>query len=191
MASLIALSFMFAAVQHVQAQVEAFLGEIRMFAGNFAPRDWAFCDGQLLPINLNSSLFALLGTTFGGDGRTNFALPDLRGRVPLHPGSGPGLTIRDLGEKGGAEAHSLIVNEIPSHSHPANAYSLEGSSAAPQGGVWAKSGAGDPDYHSAVDTTMSGSAIGNTGGGQPHNNMQPYLGVNFIICLEGTFPSRP
>ncbi len=183
---------------------EGCIGEIRMFGGNFAPRGWALCDGQLLAISSNSALFSILGTTYGGDGRTTFGLPDLRGRIPMHPGNGPGLNNRNLGEKGGVERVTLNNLELPSHAHPAtsnatvNAISTEGDSASPKDRIPAKSGSGDPDYGLAddADTTLHNDTIsvsttvGNAGGNQSHQNLQPYQCVNFIICLQGIFPSR-
>jgi microcystin-dependent protein len=183
-----------AAVKDAQAQ-EGFLGEIKMVGFNFAPRGWAFCDGQLLAISSNTALFSLLGTNYGGDGRTTFGLPDLRGRFAMHPGNGPGLTSRRLGEKGGAETTTLNLNQIPSHSHTAlvNAFSSEGDSTIPDNNTWAKSGQGDPDYYTGADNTiMSEDAvqIGNAGGDQPHSNVPPFQAVNYIIALVGVFPSR-
>lgn len=174
---------------------EPFLAEIIMFAGNFAPRGWAFCQGQLLPIAQNTALFSLLGTTYGGDGRTTFALPDLRGRVPVGTGQGPGLPNINLGEMSGEAAHTLNVTEMPAHSHPAQAAGSAnaGDSASPGGNTWATSTARDNVYTSAApDSSMAASAVtvGAAGGSQPHNNMQPYLGMNYIIALQGIFPSR-
>jgi len=173
---------------------EPMIGEIRMFAGNFAPRGWALCDGQLLSIAEYSALFSILGTTYGGDGRTTFALPDLRGRVPIHPGQGPGLSSRRLGEKGGVEAVTLTVNQIPSHTHSAVAYadSSVGSTDKPDAAVPARNAGSTPEYGQVGNTTLNQDAIviGNTGGNQPHENMQPYLAVNYIIALVGIFPSR-
>jgi microcystin-dependent protein len=185
------------AVKDSQAQ-EPFIGEIRMVGFNFAPRGWAFCEGQILPISQYNALFALLGTTYGGDGRTTFALPDLRGRFPLHSGNGStgsGLTSRQLGEKSGTETETLTIAQIPAHTHTAlvNGFSSEGDSTIPDNNTWAKSGRGDPDYYTGEDNTiMSENAvqIGNAGGSQAHNNMPPFLGVNYIIALEGLFPSR-
>jgi microcystin-dependent protein len=166
-----------------------YLGEIRMFAGNFAPRGWAFCNGQLLPIAQNSALFSLLGTTYGGDGRTTFALPDLRGRVPLHPGTGPGLTTRRLGEKSGGESVTLAVSQVPSHSHTVapGAVSGQGNTSWPAGSA----PAAGRNFHStaAPDVSMRATVSTNTGGGQSHPNMQPYLGISFIIALQGVYPS--
>jgi len=169
---------------------DPYLGEIRMFAGNFAPRGWAFCEGQLLPISQNTALFSLLGTTYGGDGRTTFALPDLRGRVPIHAAQGPGLSNRNLGEKGGEETHILTTNEIPSHTHQLRGDSLVASTDMPTNSAPARNAGGIPSYGDTPDIDMSGAAIQFTGGGQGHNTMQPYLAVNFIIALQGIFPSR-
>ncbi len=171
---------------------EPFIGEIIMFGGNFAPRSWAFCDGQLLSIAQNTALFSILGTTYGGDGRTTFGLPDLRGRVPMGPRNGPGLTPRQLGEKSGAENVTLTVNQIPSHNHVANAVEPAGNSNNAAGNYWADdAGVSSGTYHTGPsNTTMNANAITHTGGGQSHTNVQPYICVNFIICLQGIFPSR-
>ena len=166
---------------------EPFLGEIRMFAGNFAPRGWALCNGQLVSIAQNTALFSILGTTYGGNGETTFALPDLQGRVPMHVGAG-----FVEGESGGEQAHTLLTAEIPVHTHLANGSTSKGNKASPAGNVWAADAAGvTAEYQSgAPNTTLSPGAIGNAGSGQPHNNLQPFLVVNFIIALEGIFPSR-
>ena len=178
----------------VMAQ-DPFVGEIKMFAGNFAPRGWALCDGQLLEIASYTALFSLLGTTYGGDGVTTFALPDLRGRFPMHPGTGMGLTPRALGEKGGTESVTLNVNQIPYHNHETvlHAFASEGDSASPSGNVMAKSGQGDPDYYTNTpDTTLRSGTVEvlPAGGSQPHTNMSPFQTVNFIIALQGIYPSR-
>lgn len=174
----------------LQAQ-DPFIGEIRMFAGNFAPRGWAFCDGQLLAISSNSALFSLLGTTYGGDGRTTFALPDLRGRVAIHPGSGPGLSTYRQGAIGGTETNTLLVSQMPSHSHTVNAVDDDGNASVPNGNVPAGTKVLDQEYSSDTpNATMGNNMINNTGGGQPVNNIQPYATVQFIIALEGTYPSR-
>ncbi|WP_430812432.1 MULTISPECIES: phage tail protein [unclassified Carboxylicivirga] len=176
------------------AQSEGMIGEIRMFAGNFAPRGWALCDGQLLSIAQNSALFSILGTTYGGDGRTTFALPDLRGRVPVHAGSGPGLSPYALGQKGGAETTTLSVGNLPAHSHNASVVNKvnndEATSDDPSGKYPAVSG--ENMYHelsnaeSAVSTVM----VENTGEGQAFDQRQPYATINYIICLQGIYPSR-
>lgn len=174
--------------------MDPFVGEIRMFAGTFAPRGWAFCNGQLMPIAQNTALFSLLGTTYGGDGKTNFALPDLQGRAPLQPRQGPGLMSYDLGQSGGESNVVLNSTHLPSHSHEAAASSAGGSQSAPQAGLWASAGRGRPPlYTDAANGTvaMAGSALSTAGGGQPHNNMQPFLAVSFIIAMQGVFPARP
>ncbi|HZU86799.1 MAG TPA: tail fiber protein [Anaerolineaceae bacterium] len=160
---------------------EPFLSEIRMVSFSFAPRGWALCNGQLLPINQNQALFSLLGTTFGGDGRVNFALPDFRGRAPIHVGSG-----HTLGERGGEQAHTLIQSELPGHTHI-----LSASSAAPNAGTAAGNtfAANANAYAAAPDTAMNPGLVSTTGGSQAHLNMQPYLALNFIIALQGIFPS--
>lgn len=171
--------------------MDPFLGEIILFAGNFAPRGWAFCDGQLLPISQYSALFSILGTTYGGDGRTTFALPDLRGRVPIHQGRGPGLSDYRLGAKGGQEHVTLTTNQIPSHSHGVNAVSATGNDASPQNNYLANTTGLDREYsNSTPDIRMSANMISNTGGGQSHENRQPFLALNYIIALQGVFPSR-
>jgi microcystin-dependent protein len=171
---------------------EPFIGEIVMFGGNFAPRSWAFCDGQLLSIAQNTALFSSLGTTYGGDGRTTFGLPDLRGRVPIGPRNGPGLSSYALGQRGGAETVTLTANQMPSHNHAAAAAGPAGNSNDAIGNIWADdAGVSSATYSSAAAAgTMRGDAIGNAGGNQAHENRQPYLAVNFIICLQGIFPSR-
>lgn len=173
---------------------EPFIGEVRMFAGNFAPRGWALCDGQLLPISSNTALFSILGTTYGGDGRTSFGLPDLRGRFPMHPGNGPGLTTRQLGQKSGQETVTLTANQIPSHTHTAvmQADSGVGDSDDPTGKVPARNASSTPVYSDSSTVALDSSAVvvGSGGGGQPHNNMPPFLCVNYIIALQGIFPSR-
>ena len=167
--------------------MDPFLGQIIMFGGSFAPRGWALCDGQILAISQNTALFSLLGTIYGGDGRTTFALPDLRGRVSIHPGSGPGLTTRQLGQRGGTENNTLTVNELPAHNH-ALAAKEEGNADDPNGNFIA--GNGSNVFGTASDSTMYNTSISDVGGGQPVNNMQPFLCQNYIIALEGVFPSR-
>jgi microcystin-dependent protein len=167
-----------------------FIGEIRIWAGNFAPTGWALCNGQLLPISQNTALFSILGTAYGGNGSSNFALPDLQGRVPMQPGQGQGLTPRVRGEALGSEARTLTVLEVPAHTHSLSANSGNGNDDAPGGRVMARSPAGIPQYAAAPNAVMSAGAVAAAGGGQPHNNMQPYLALNFIICLQGIYPSR-
>jgi len=162
---------------------QPYVGEIRMFAGNFAPAGWMFCEGQLLPISENETLFQLIGTTYGGDGESTFALPDLRGRIPLHQGNG-----FILAETGGAEEITLTVNQIAAHSHPFLASSAAASQTAPTGGLFATA-QGDVYTGSFSPTLMSAQSISPTGGSQLHTNFQPYLCINFIISLFGIFPS--
>jgi microcystin-dependent protein len=166
--------------------MDPFLGEIRMFGGNFAPADWATCDGQLLPIAQNTALFSLIGTIYGGNGQTTFALPDLRGRLPVHTGSG--LAI---GQAGGSETVTLTATNLPAHTHVANAASA-GTTLGPSGQYWAADpGENVAPYAAAPDgNVMSGAAIGAQGGSQPHENMQPFLAITFIIALQGIYPSR-
>ena len=172
-------------------QVETFLGEIRMFAGNFAPTGWAFCQGQLLPIAQNQALFSLLGTTYGGDGRTSFALPDLRGRVPVGFGQGPGLSNRVIGEQFGSELVTLNINQMPSHNHTVNAVTTEGNQNLPTNSLPANTKTLDKEYSNAnANTTMKATMVNPTGGSQPFGVSQPSLGVNFIIALQGIYPSR-
>ena len=172
-------------------QVETFLGEIRMFAGNFAPTGWAFCQGQLLPIAQNQALFSLLGTTYGGDGRTSFALPDLRGRVPVGFGQGPGLSNRVIGEQFGSELVTLNINQMPSHNHTVNAVTTEGNQNLPTNSLPANTKTLDKEYSDAnANTTMKATMVNPTGGSQPFGVSQPSLGVNFIIALQGIYPSR-
>lgn len=169
---------------------EPFLAEIRMYGFNFAPRAWAFCDGQILPINQHQSLYALLGITYGGDGRTSFALPDLRGRVPIHSGSGDGLTQKSLGQRAGSEMVTLNQAKIPSHTHHVGAYSGEANSLLPGGNSFAEI-EGVPAYGADTQTVaMNQNSITNTGGGQAHENMQPSIAINYCIALQGLFPSR-
>ena len=169
---------------------EPFVGEIRMFAGNFAPRGWAFCDGQLLAVSQNDALFSLLGTIYGGDGRTTFGLPDLRGRIPIHAGTGPGLSPRRLGAKGGAEKVTLTVNQLPSHSHPMRASADPASGPNPQGDVLAETTTDRVYSDNAADAAMASSSISAVGGSRSHTNLMPYLCVHFIIALVGIYPSR-
>ncbi len=163
---------------------QPYVGEIRMFAGNFAPAGWKFCEGQLLPISENETLFQLIGTTYGGDGESTFALPDLRGRIPIHQGNG-----FILSETGGAEEITLTVNQIPAHSHLLLATLNTGTVASPSNAVLARSSSVDLYFDDSPTTNLASTAILPTGGSQPHSNMQPYLCINFIISLFGIFPS--
>ena len=167
---------------------EPFIGEIRIFAGNFEPRNWAYCDGRLISISSNNELFAVLGTTYGGDGRTTFGLPDLRGRAPMHAGNGPGLTSRQLGARGGAETVVLTEAQLPNHTHQMAAVDATGNTDIPDDNSLAIAG-----YQTDGDSNlvnMASQALANTGSGQGHSNMAPSLGINFIIALVGIFPSR-
>ena len=168
---------------------EPFVGEIRMFAGNFAPRGWAFCDGQLLATSQNDALFSLLGTIYGGDGRSTFGLPELRGRIPLHQGQGPGLSSRRLGSKSGEEKVTLTTNQLASHSHNWNANTKVATGAAPQGKVSAQSTLG-PIYSPSDATASMNTTIVATGGSRDHTNLMPTLCIHFIIALVGIYPSR-
>ncbi|CAM2066831.1 Phage tail protein [Sulfidibacter corallicola] len=169
---------------------EPFVGEVRMFAGNFAPRGWAFCDGQLLAVSQNDALFSLLGTIYGGDGRTTFGLPDLRGRIPIHAGSGPGLSPRRLGAKAGSENETLTVNQLPSHTHDFRATTLFADTASPQGKVMAESATLDIYNAEIPEVSLNSGAITNVGGSRSHTNLMPFLCINFIIALVGIYPSR-
>ncbi|MBW2468192.1 MAG: phage tail protein [Deltaproteobacteria bacterium] len=172
------------------AAQDPFIGEIRLFAGNFAPRGWALCDGQLLPIPQYTALFAILGTTYGGDGRTTFALPDLRGRAPIHAGQGPGLLNRRLGQRGGREDVALAVEELPPHSHQAVGSTNPTSATTPAGKVWGSTGRTRLYAAPGAPANLSPAAIANTGAGMSHENMPPYLVINYIIALQGLFPPR-
>lgn len=189
------------------ASADPLLGSISMFAGNFAPRGWALCNGQLLPISQNTALFSILGTTYGGDGRTTFALPDLRGRVPVSSGRGPGLSERSLGSRSGQEYHTLNILEMPTHNHIAQgavkvssanstkATATENSSISTPGlpggrGFDATMGFNDATPDISLNAASNNVSILNNGSNQPHNNMQPYLTINYVIALQGVFPSR-
>jgi microcystin-dependent protein len=174
---------------------DQFVAEIRIFAGNFAPKGWAFCDGQILPISQNTALFSLLGTTYGGDGKSNFALPNLQGAAPLQAGQGPGLALVDLGEIGGEQTVTLLETEMPAHAHGLRCLNGSGDLNTPAGTTWAKSHTGKTPINmyastSANNVAMSSSALSVTGGNLPHNNMPPFLVLNFIIALQGIFPPR-
>lgn len=168
------------------------LGEIRKFGFNFAPRGWAMCNGQLMPISQNTALFSLLGTTYGGDGQSTFALPNLQGRVPIHQGQGTGLSNRVMGEVSGEEAVTLLVGQLPAHNHQAQGSNQGANNPSPAGNVWAAEPTGQTALYSntAPNTPLAAGAIGTTGGSQPHDNMPPFLVVNFCIALAGIFPSR-
>ena len=170
-----------------------FVAEIRIFSGNFAPKGWALCDGQLLPISQNTALFSLLGTTYGGDGKSNFALPNLQGSAPMQAGQGPGLSLRDLGETAGEQTVTLLQTEMPAHSHPALAATTGGGVTSPQNNAWASGLKGHaPAYSTVSNNTAQMNPFATTiaGGNLPHNNMPPYLGLTFIIALQGVFPAR-
>jgi microcystin-dependent protein len=169
---------------------EPFVGEIRMFGGNFAPAGWAFCDGQLMPISENETLFNLIGTTYGGDGQETFAMPDLQGRLPIHAGTGPfGITYQ-LGEKDGVESVTLTVNQIAAHTHPMLASTGPGSANSPEGNLTGEQATISLYIQDNAASPLSPNSVGSTGGSQPHSNFQPYLCINFIISLFGVFPSQ-
>jgi microcystin-dependent protein len=170
---------------------DPFVAEIRIFPFNFAPKGWAWCNGQLMPISQNTALFSLLGTTYGGDGKSTFALPDMQGNAPMHPGQGPGLSLHDLGETGGSETVTLLQSEMPAHSHSVSASVADGTSQTPVGEKLA-TGVGIGQYAPAASfIQLSQNALTPAGGDQPHNNMMPYLTLNFNIALQGVFPARP
>ena len=172
---------------------DPFVAEIRIFPFNFAPKGWAWCDGQLLPLSQNTALFSLLGTTYGGNGKSNFALPDIQGRAVMHPGQGQGLSLHDLGEQGGSETVTLLETEMPVHSHPMNASQADGTERSPGAGTGQllATGVAISQYQTAGQlTALSPSAVAPTGSSLPHNNMQPYLTFYFNIALQGVFPPR-
>jgi microcystin-dependent protein len=171
---------------------DPFVAEIRMFAGNFAPRGWALCNGQLLQISQNTALFSLLGTTYGGDGKSTFALPNLQGRAPMHAGSGPGLSPHFLGEEAGVNSVTLLTSEMPSHSHLLLGTNARAGVGSPDGNVLNRS-VGENAYQTTSTGSLVGmdpNMVGLSGGSQPHNNMQPYLALTFIIALQGIYPPR-
>lgn len=169
---------------------EPYIGQIMAFGGAYAPQGWALCDGSLLSISQYDALFSLIGTTYGGDGQTTFALPDLRSRAALHQGQGPGLSSYVLGQSGGAETVTLNVGQLPPHSHPALGNSSAGTGPNPAGAVWASSPANIYAAGAAANAAMSATAISASGGGQPHDNMLPFVTLNFCIALEGIYPSQ-
>lgn len=169
---------------------DPFVAEIRIFPFDFAPVGWAICDGQILPLSQNTALFSLLGTTYGGNGKSNFALPDLQGRAPMHPGQGPGLSLHDLGETGGSETVSLLESEIPAHSHGFRASIQPADMPVPGGNMLARPLAGFNYAGASNYINMSYDMLSPSGGDQAHNNLQPYLVLNFCIALQGVFPPR-
>jgi microcystin-dependent protein len=188
--TLIVVSALAGVARTAKAQAEPFLGQIALVPYNFAPIGWQFCQGQLLSIPQNTALFSLLGTTYGGDGIHTFALPDLRGRVPIGSGEGPGLSPVALGETGGAETYTLTIAQLPAHSHPLMASTLEAAVVSPTGSVLG-SKARVPLYSGPGElTTMAPASIGETGGNEPYLVRNPYLGLNYIIAMQGIFPSR-
>lgn len=196
---LIIVLTLFCGTNQTQAQTTPFIGEVIMFGGNFAPRGWAFCDGQLLQIASNTALFSILGTTYGGDGRTTFGLPDLRGRAVIGPGTGPGLSPRQLGSRTGTETETLSVAQMPSHAHTATgtaqvSLSNEVGTTSDTDGQYIANHLGgfneDATPGAKLEGVSSTTTINNTGGGQSHNNVQPSQTVNYIIALIGIYPSR-
>lgn len=169
---------------------EPYIGEIKMFAGNFAPRGWAFCDGQLLAVSSNDALFSLFGTIYGGDGRTTFGLPDMRGRIPVQQGSGPGLSNRRLGSKVGRETETLAIGQIPLHNHDMKSTAEEANSKSPVNAVLAKNASGHTYSTNVTDSDLQSSSVTSAGSSQNHDNMMPSLCVNFIVALVGIYPSR-
>lgn len=170
--------------------MDPFVAEIRIFPFNFPPKGWAYCDGQILPLSQNTALFSLLGTMYGGNGESNFALPDLQGRAAMHPGQGHGLSLHDLGETGGTETVSLLESEIPSHNHSVRAVAVNSQLITPQN---SSPGRGNPTpiyTNTFTPQAMHGNSVSPSGGDQPHNNMMPYLTMSFCIALQGVYPPR-
>ncbi len=170
--------------------MDPFVAEIRIFGFNFAPTGWALCNGQIMPLSQNTALFSLLGTTYGGDGRSNFALPDLQSRAPMHPGQGAGLSPHDLGEVGGEENVALVESEIPMHTHALMSSGATANRTHPANNSPARVSGAAPYAAGGATATLAPQALGPSGGDQPHNNMQPYLTLNFCIALQGVFPPR-
>jgi microcystin-dependent protein len=171
--------------------MDPFVAEIRIFPFNFAPKGWALCDGQLLPISQNTALFSLLGTTYGGDGKSNFALPNMQGNAPMHPGQGPGLSLHDLGETGGSDTVTLLESEMPAHSHIWTASNQDATDQSPVNELFAGGVGGIAMYGAPGSvTSLAPNALNPAGGDQPHNNMMPYLTLNFCIALQGVYPPR-
>jgi len=169
---------------------DQFIAEIRIFAANFAPKGWAFCNGQIMSISQNTALFSLLGTTYGGNGTSTFALPNFQGLSPIHPGQGAGLSLRDLGETSGVETVTLLASELPAHTHIPNCNSGMGDQYGPPGNFWATDAGGNNEYNATGASAMAAGILAPVGGNQPHNNLQPYLALNFCIALQGIFPPR-
>jgi microcystin-dependent protein len=169
--------------------MDPFVAEIRVFPFNFAPKGWAFCDGQILPLSQNTALFSLLGTTYGGDGKSNFALPNMQGNCSMHPGQGPGLSLHDLGETGGSDTVSLLESEIPSHNHPVMAALAPADKSTAAGNALTRATVGNI-YDVAGGKFLSDNCVTPAGGDQPHNNLMPYLTLNWCIALQGVYPPR-
>ena len=169
-----------------------FLAEIRIFPFNFPPKGWAFCDGQILPLSQNTALFSLLGTTYGGDGKSNFALPNMQGNAPMHPGQGPGLSLHDLGETGGSDTITLLESEIPSHSHSVMTFAGQATAATPAPTLGLARSHGLNAYSTTTTglNPMADQTVAPAGGDQPHNNLMPYLTLSFCIALQGVYPPR-
>ena len=170
---------------------DPFVAEIRIFPFNFAPTGWAFCDGQLMPISQNTALFSLLGTTYGGDGKSTFALPDMQGNAPMHPGQGPGLSLHDLGERGGSQTVTLLQSEIPAHTHAMRVDTQDNADVQQITNTASFAPAsGGPPYQAAPNTSLAPEALPPAGGDQPHNHLMPYLTLYFNLALQGVFPPR-